>query len=124
MAIESSFTLMEAPANLASCLMCAPFFPMMAPTACVGMKRFTVSCSGYWKGNTRRDVIPTEMAPSGTQQLPSIYHKPSAVKAPMPKEVAKMVPGALCGLRLCGREAYGMNLTAVHLSDSQNEKSS
>lgn len=26
-------TLMEAPANRASCLMCCPFFPMMAPTA-------------------------------------------------------------------------------------------
>lgn len=51
---ESSFTLMEAPANLASCLMCAPFFPMMAPTAWVGMKRFTISCSGYWKAKTRQ----------------------------------------------------------------------
>lgn len=80
---ESSFTLMEAPANLASCLMCAPFFPMMAPTAWVGMKRFTISCSGYWKGNTRQDVIPTVVAPVGTQQLPSIYHKPCAVKAKM-----------------------------------------
>lgn len=55
-AAESSFTLMEAPANLASCLMCAPFFPMMAPTACVGMKRFTISCSGYWKAKTRQKM--------------------------------------------------------------------
>jgi valyl-tRNA synthetase len=44
----NDFTLIEAPANRASCLMCAPFFPMMAPTAWVGMKRFTISCSGYW----------------------------------------------------------------------------
>lgn len=43
----NSLTLMEAPANRASCLMCAPFFPMIAPTAWVGMKRLTVSCSGY-----------------------------------------------------------------------------
>lgn len=43
----NNLTLMEAPANRASCLMCAPFFPMIAPTACVGMKRLTVSCSGY-----------------------------------------------------------------------------
>lgn len=53
-AAESSFTLMEAPANLASCLICAPFFPMIAPTAWVGMKRFTISCSGYWKAKTRK----------------------------------------------------------------------
>lgn len=43
-------TLMEAPANRASCLMCCPFFPMMAPTACVGMNKFTTSCSGSCKG--------------------------------------------------------------------------
>ena len=56
-AVESSFTLMEAPANLASCLMCAPFLPMMAPTAWVGMKRFTISCSGYCKGKTRQKTF-------------------------------------------------------------------
>ena len=46
-------TLMEAPANRASCLMCCPFFPMMAPTACVGMNKFTTSCSGSWRGHGR-----------------------------------------------------------------------
>lgn len=56
-AAESSFTLMEAPANLASCLMCAPFFPMMAPTAWVGMKRFTISCSGYCRGERRQKTF-------------------------------------------------------------------
>lgn len=30
-------TLMEAPAKRLSSLMCCPFFPMMAPTACAGM---------------------------------------------------------------------------------------
>lgn len=93
--MESSFTLMEAPANLASCLMCAPFFPMMAPTAWVGMKRFTISCSGYWKGDTRQDVIPPGAAPSGTQQLLSISQEPRAVKAPVPKEMANMAHGSL-----------------------------
>lgn len=39
-------TLIEALANRESCLMCWPFLPMMAPTACAGMKTCTVSCSG------------------------------------------------------------------------------
>lgn len=39
-------TLMEALAKRESCLMCCPFFPMMAPTACAGMNTCTVSCSG------------------------------------------------------------------------------
>lgn len=39
-------TLIEALANLESCLICCPFFPMIAPTACAGMKTCTVSCSG------------------------------------------------------------------------------
>lgn len=46
-------TLMEAPAKRASCLMCCPFFPMMAPTACVGMNKFTTSCSGSCQGEQR-----------------------------------------------------------------------
>lgn len=47
---QAHLTLMEAPANRASCLMCCPFFPMMAPTACVGMNKFTTSCSGSCEG--------------------------------------------------------------------------
>lgn len=38
--------MIEALANRESCLMCWPFLPMMAPTACAGMKTCTVSCSG------------------------------------------------------------------------------
>lgn len=65
---------MEAPANRASCLMCAPFFPMMAPTAWVGMKRFTISCSGYWKGKTRQR--PSQgVAPAGTYPPPTMGHQ-------------------------------------------------
>lgn len=38
--------LIEAPAKCDSCLMCWPCLPMIAPTASVGMKRWTVSDSG------------------------------------------------------------------------------
>lgn len=38
-------TLIEAPAKCASCLMCWPFLPIRAPTAWVGIKRYTTSCS-------------------------------------------------------------------------------
>ena len=88
--------LMEAPTNLASCLMCAPFFPMMAPTAWVGMKRFTISCSGYWEGETRRK---TSFQPGFLLQAlngyQAPYHEPHGGKAPPPKEMAKMVHGIL-----------------------------
>lgn len=95
MAVKSSFTLMEAPANLASCLMCAPFFPMMAPTAWVGMKRLTISCSGYWKDKTR--------------QMPSF---PCGLP-PQALTITDQWPGAtwtLCRLGHCRWEAGGMNL--------------
>lgn len=45
-------TLMEALAKRDSCLMCCPFFPMMAPTACAGMNTCTISCSGACCRNT------------------------------------------------------------------------
>lgn len=41
-----SLTLIDAPAKCESCLICCPCFPMMAPTARAGMKRWTVSDSG------------------------------------------------------------------------------
>ena len=89
---KSSFTLMEAPANLASCLMCAPFFPIMAPTAWVGMNRLTISCSGYWKDKTR--------------QMPSF---PCGLP---PQTSGGVQHGILCCLGHCRWEAGGMNLNS------------
>lgn len=61
-------TLMEAPAKRLSCLMCCPFFPMMAPTACAGMYTWTVSCSGVW---THKHQEQTHTFTPQTQQLVS-----------------------------------------------------
>ena len=75
--------------------LCAPFFPMMAPTAWVGMKRLTISCSGYWKDKTRQ----TPSFPCG---LP-----------PQALPITDQWPGAtwtLCRLGHCRWEAGGMNL--------------
>lgn len=44
--LQLLLTLIEAPAKCDSCLMCWPCLPMMAPTASVGMNRWTVSDSG------------------------------------------------------------------------------
>lgn len=71
-------TLMEAPANRASCLMCCPFFPMMAPTACVGMNKLTTSCSGSWRGEQSEGfslILSFSLSP-----LPSA--PPQALKSP------------------------------------------
>lgn len=82
-------TLMEAPANRASCLMCCPFFPMMAPTACVGMNKLTTSCSGSWRGEQSEgfslilssSLSPLPSAPPQALKSPARYATPSSIPA-------------------------------------------
>jgi len=67
-------TLMEAPAKRASCLMCCPFFPMMAPTACVGMNKFTTSCSGSCQGE-QRFIFNSCVFPFAIPDIEAGWHK-------------------------------------------------
>lgn len=74
-------TLMEAPAKRASCLMCCPFFPMMAPTACVGMNKFTTSCSGSCQGE-QRFIFNSCVFPFAIPDIEAGWHKtPKTVSA-------------------------------------------
>lgn len=67
-------TLMDAPANLESCLICCPFLPMMAPTAWVGMNRCTISCSNAcWEREDRSERDKGGRPPiRGAQPFPSL----------------------------------------------------
>lgn len=84
-------TLMEAPAKRASCLMCCPFFPMMAPTACVGMNKFTTSCSGSCQGEQRFISTPVFFhLPAPTLKL--VGTRPPKLSQPEPAKQERGTP--------------------------------